>query len=256
MQLKGKRIIVTGGSSGVAAETVRAFAVEGASVVSLDINDADGEVVAKEAASATGAKVLYRHCDITKRSEVDDAFAFAVESMGGLDSLFMIAGDEYPIAYGDIDEDDIQRGMAVHVTGTILTNQAAFKYLKEAGGAIVNYSSYAGIDGMPGMPVYSAAKGAVATWTRTVAKDWGQYWIRVNTVCPSVMTPLAQKWYDDMDPERRAAIDAWTQANMPLGGGLGDVRDVASVNVFLASDASRFMTGQLLGVDGGATFPR
>jgi NAD(P)-dependent dehydrogenase (short-subunit alcohol dehydrogenase family) len=109
---------------------------------------------------------------------------------------------------------------------------------------------------MPGMANYSAAKGGVVAFTRTVAKDWAPHRVRVNVVCPGVMTELAQTWYDEMDTERRAQIDAWQASTIPLGGKLGDVDDAANLNVFLTSDMSKFIHGQTIGVDGGMMMSR
>jgi NAD(P)-dependent dehydrogenase (short-subunit alcohol dehydrogenase family) len=135
-------------------------------------------------------------------------------------------------------------------------NAAAFRHMKASGGSIVNYTSLAGITGYPGNPIYGSAKGAVMSWTRNVAKEWGQYRIRVNTVAPFVMTPMAQWSLDQVDPDELEGIKDWFKTMVPLGGWLGETRDAANANVFPASDASSFITGQILSVDGGFAMVR
>jgi NAD(P)-dependent dehydrogenase (short-subunit alcohol dehydrogenase family) len=251
MQLKSKRIIVTGGASGIAAETVRAFAREGASVVSVDINDTQGAAVADEATSVGPGRVTFRHCDITRQDEVAAVFEQETSRLGGLDALANIAGIEQQVPAEEIGESDLDLMFAVHVKGTVFTNQAAFRVMRERGGSIINYSSFAGVRGFPGMPAYGAAKAAILGWTRIVAQDWGKHWIRVNAVCPAILTPLAEQWFAEMSPERLATVEESLARTIPLGGRLGTVQDAANVNVFLASDAARFITGQTIPVDGG-----
>lgn len=251
MQLQGKRIIVTGGASGIAAETVGAFAREGATVVSVDVDDTRGAAVAEEAAGASPGQVAYRHCDISRRDEVAAVFEEEISRLGGLDALANIAGIEQQVPAEEIGESDLDLMFAVHVKGTVFTNQAAFRAMREAGGAIINYSSFAGVRGFPGMPAYGAAKAAILGWTRIVAQDWGKHWIRVNAVCPAILTPLAEQWFAEMSPERLAMVEESLARTIPLGGRLGTVQDAANVNVFLASDAARFITGQTIAVDGG-----
>jgi NAD(P)-dependent dehydrogenase (short-subunit alcohol dehydrogenase family) len=256
MQLEGKRLIVTGGARGTGEATVLAAVREGAHVVSLDIlNDLAEKVVA--AANARGpGKASYRHCDVIDRLSVDAVFEDALAELGGLDALAMIAGDEQQIPVGDLTDELIEKGMRVHVKGTIYTNQAAFGTMRHTGGSIINYSSVAGVDGYPGMPMYSAAKGAVLGFSRGVARDWGKYGIRVNSVLPGVLSPLLEQTYNEMNAEQRVHIEAFWATKVLLGGKLGPPAVAADLNVFLASDASRFITGQTIAVDGGITFTR
>jgi NAD(P)-dependent dehydrogenase (short-subunit alcohol dehydrogenase family) len=251
MQLERKRAIITGGASGIAAATVRAFAREGAAVVSLDVNDEQGAEVADEAARLGAGPVSYRHCDISRRDAVTAVFEEEVSRLGGLDVLANIAGIEQQVSAEEVTEDDLDLMFGVHVKGTVFTNQAAFRAMRDAGGSIINYSSFAGVRGFPGMPAYGAAKAAILGWTRIVAQDWGSHWIRVNAVCPAVLTPLAEQWFAEMSPERLAMVEESLARTIPLGGKLGTVDDAANLNVFLASDASRFVTGQTIPVDGG-----
>jgi NAD(P)-dependent dehydrogenase (short-subunit alcohol dehydrogenase family) len=248
VQLEGKRIIVTGGASGMGAATVRAYVREGARVVAMDVDDERGRAVAE----ATGA--AYRHCDVARRDAVEAAFAEAVAELGGLDVLANPAGIERGGPPETLPDDEIAAVMGVNLSGTIHTNQAAFAPMRDGGGGrIVNFGSRAGVQGSPQAAHYAASKGAVLAWTRSVARAWAPYGIRVNAVAPGIWTPMYDLRRERLrTPEEIAAHDREKGALIPLGGKLGDAdADFAPVMVFLASEASRFITGQTLPIDGG-----
>jgi NAD(P)-dependent dehydrogenase (short-subunit alcohol dehydrogenase family) len=248
MQLEGRRIIVTGGASGIAAATVCAYAREGALVTSLDVNDEGGRRVAAEA----GERVTYHHCDVSRRAEVEEIFAHTVGAMGGLDVLAHVAGVERATPAESIGDAEWNLVFDVNVKGTLHTNQAAFRHMKERGGRIINFGSGAGIRGQRGSAHYSAAKGAVMAWTRTVAQEWARYGITVNSIVPAIWTPMYDGFRARMSEEERTIHDLAMQHVIPLGGRLGDPdRDIAPVMVFLAGDDARFITGQAIAVDGG-----
>jgi NAD(P)-dependent dehydrogenase (short-subunit alcohol dehydrogenase family) len=248
MHLAGKRIIVTGGASGIGAATVRAYAREGARVTSLDVNDAVGRQVAADA----GAAVTYAHCDIARRDEVFTVFARAAAEMGGLDVLANVAGVERGTPAQNIPDAEWDLIFTVNVKGTLYTNQAAFEHMKSRGGRIINFGSGAGIRGQAGSAHYSASKAAVMAWTRTVAQEWGKYNITLNSVVPAIRTPMYDAYLARMGEPQRMMHDMAMQHLIPLGGKLGDPdADMAPVMVFLASDAPRFITGQAFAVDGG-----
>jgi 2-hydroxycyclohexanecarboxyl-CoA dehydrogenase len=129
MQLRDRRIIVTGGASGIGAAAVRAYAREGARVVSLDVNDEAG---ARVAADAAGGRAVYRHCDVARRDAVVAAFDEAVATLGGLDVLTHVAGVERGTPAEDIDDAEWDLVFAVNVKGTLYTNQAAFRHMRAA----------------------------------------------------------------------------------------------------------------------------
>ena len=252
MKLEGKRIIVTGGSKGIGAATVKAYVREGAIVASLDVDDSDGKKIVEEANSGATGKAMYYHCDIAKRDEVKSAFRQAIDDMGGLDVLVNNAGVERTAAGESIEDAEWDLIMDVNVRGTMLTNQIAFPDLKEHGGAIINFGSVSGLRPSPQHPHYSASKGAVHSWTRSVAHAWGAYNIRVNAVLPAIWTPMYDNHRSHLNEQELAAHDAGMAQAIPLGGKLGDPeKDLAPLMVFLASDDSRFITAQLIPVDGG-----
>ena len=248
MPLQDRKIVVTGGASGIGAATVRAYAAEGASVASLDVNDDAGRRIAAEA----HGRVIYHHCDVSHRREVDDVFARVVHALGGLDVLAHAAGIERGAPAEEITEEEWERVFAVNVSGTVHTNQAAFRHMRERGGRIINFGSGAAIRGQPGAAHYAAAKGAVMAWTRTVAQEWARHGITVNAIVPAIWTPMYDTHRARMSEEERTVHDLAMRHVIPLGGRLGDpARDLAPVMVFLAGDGARFVTGQAIAVDGG-----
>lgn len=253
MQLENKRIIVTGGAQGIGEGTVRAFASEGATVASIDVNEEKGRIVAEEATAAGPGSVTFHRGDVGDRSQVESVFAEAVSQMGGLDVLANVAGIHRHAPVDDVPEDLLERIFRVNVYGTIYTNGAAYRAMEAGGGgAIINFGSESGLTAEPNNSTYGATKGAVHTWTRSVARDWGPKGVRVNAVLPYIVTPMYQEFRDALSADELAAHDKATAEQIPLGGKFGDaLTDLGPVMVFLASDASHFITGQLIPVDGG-----
>lgn len=253
ISIEGKRIIVTGGASGIAAAAVAVLTQEGASVVSFDVNDAAGERVAKEATATGPGTATYLHVDVSQRAEVFEAVDDAVGELGGLDAFFNVAGIERHVPAEDMTEEELDQVLGVNLKGTVFTNQAAFHHLKERGGSIANFGSDAGLMAYPNGAHYSASKGAVISYTRTVAHEWGKYGIRVNAVVPTIWTEMYDEYRARMSPEELAAHDVEAAIRLPLGGRLGDpTTDLAPVLVFLASEASKFISGQIISVTGAS----
>jgi NAD(P)-dependent dehydrogenase (short-subunit alcohol dehydrogenase family) len=251
MDLAGKKIIVTGGAQGIGASALRAFAAAGANVCSLDVNTAAGLATAKAASDLGPGTVEYLSCDVSNRTEVDDVFAQAANKMGGLDVLAHIAGVHKHALTHDVPDDLIEWMLGINLKGTIYTNGAAYRHMT-AGGAIINFGSESGLTAETNNALYGSSKAAVHNWTRSVAREWGGRGIRVNAVLPYVVTPMYERFREALSPEELASHDKSTAEQIPLGGKFGDPdRDLAPVLVFLASEASRFITGQLIPVDGG-----
>jgi NAD(P)-dependent dehydrogenase (short-subunit alcohol dehydrogenase family) len=233
--IEGKRIIVTGGGRGIGAAAVRAFAREGAKVASLDQLEDEGRAVARQAS------------DQVKRAVAD-----SVAYLGGLDAVFNIAGIERASPIETMAADELDQIFDVNVKGVIYMCQTVFPHLRDHGGAIVNFASGAGIAPYPNGAHYSASKGAVISFSRTAAFEWGKYGIRVNSLNPAIMTPMYDEHCSRLSKEELAAHETFMAERIPLGGKLGDPdTDIAPVLVFLASDASKFITAQILSVDGG-----
>ena len=248
--LTGRRIIVTGGASGMGEGLVRALPKMGAAVVSLDLNPA-GAAAAKDAGAGFFA------VDVSDKVSVDAAIAAAVDALGGLDVLIHAAGIAPGAPAESIPIEQWHQAIAVNATGTFLTNQAVFPHLKDKGGAIINFASSAGVTGYVGKAAYAAAKGAVVAWVRSIAAEWGKHNIRVNAIAPTIWTPMYDKTRGGMTPEQLVRHEAALKIAIPIGGKLGDIdRDLVPVVAFLASEGSHFMTGQIVPVDGGSMMMR
>ena len=255
MELEGKRIIVTGSARGMGAACVRSYVAAGASVVGMDVTDDTGAEVCAEATKQGPGTATYMHVDVADRESVEKAFADAVAQMGGLDCLAHPAAIQRSSSASDVSDEDWDLMFAVNVRGTMLTNQVAHRYIKEAGGgSIVNFGSISGQRPEPSAAAYSAAKGAVHSWTRTAAGTWGADNIRVNAILPAMATPMYLEASARANEEQLEAAYWMNRRSIAMGQEYGDPdTDLGPVMVFLASDASRFITGQLIPVDGGQT---
>ena len=251
--LAGMKIVVTGAAQGIGASTLRAYVAAGADVAALDVNAADGAATAT-AADATGpGAARFVHCDVGSRSSVAEAFGAVADHFGDrLDVLAHVAGIERSAAAEDITDAEWDAIFDVNMKGTMYTNQAAFRLMRPRGGAIINFTSGAALKPYPRGAHYSAAKAAVAAWTRTVAHEWGRHGIRVNSVAPAMQTPMYRAHLARLSAGELEALRARHRKEVALGGQLGDPdTDLAPVMVFLAGPGSRFITGQIIAVGGG-----
>ncbi|MFO7978028.1 MAG: SDR family oxidoreductase [Bacteroidales bacterium] len=253
MKLQGKKIIVTGGSQGIGESLVRAFAREGATVCSLDISDQDGEMVVTQANENSQNTIRYCRCDISNRPEVEEVFEEAFNIMGGLDVLVNAAAVHRHSKPHEINYEVFELMFHVNVMGTMNTNGVAYRIMQRQGkGNIINFGSESGLTAGVDNALFGATKGAVHTWTRSVARQWGPDGIRVNCVLPYMVTPGYHRFLESLSPDQREAHEADNKRGIPLGGRFGDPdEDLVPVMLFLASDDSHFITGQLFPVDGG-----
>ncbi|MGW4234524.1 SDR family NAD(P)-dependent oxidoreductase [Streptomyces sp. NPDC004980] len=253
MTIAGKRIIVTGGSRGISAAAVTAFVQAGAQVAVLGVSEEPGRrLVEKVSADGPGTAAYYR-VDVRDVAHTRQAVDLAVAELGGLDALVNVAGVEKHAPAEAMSEEDWDYVFAVNAKGTFFTAQAALPHLKENGGCVINFASDVALIPYPNGAHYSAAKGAVHSLTRTLAAEWGGYGIRVNAVNPMMWTDGYENYRSRMSTEELAAHDAQQIHIIPLGGKLGDpTDDLAPVLKFLVSDDARFITGQIVSVNGGA----
>ena len=246
MRLKGKVAIVTGAARGIGLACARCFAAEGAKVVLSDQEEAAGEAAA-EALQAEGAEALFVPCDVGDKAQVEALVERCVAAYGGLDVLVANAGIVKAADFLDFSEEDFDAVIRVNLKGVFLTGQAAARQMaaQGRGGAIVNMSSVNAVMAIPSITPYVAAKGGVNQLTKVMALSLADHGIRVNGIGPgSVATELAQSVLSD--PEKRR--DALCRT--PLGR-FAEPEEIGRVAVFLASEDSSYITGQIIYPDGG-----
>jgi NAD(P)-dependent dehydrogenase (short-subunit alcohol dehydrogenase family) len=253
-QLDGKVAVITGGASGIGEGAVRRFVEAGARVVIADVQDARGQKLAEELGTATS----FRHTDVAHEADVQGTVAHAVEKFGRLDCMVNNAG--FGGVSGPIEETDMaayDATVAVLLRGVVLGMKHAAKAMKAQGsGSIISTASVAGLGVGYGPHVYSAAKAAVIHLTRSVANELGESGVRVNCICPGfIVTPIFGKAMGLSAEEADLTLDgirAFAGQAQPIGRA-GMPLDIAEAMLWLASDASSFVTGHALVVDGGLT---
>lgn len=245
--LTGKRVLISGGSSGIGLATARRFLEEGALVF---LSGLDAAEVERAVAELSGlGTVAGLSCDVSVEAEVDRLVTGAVAALGGIDVLINNAGTARREPFLDITTEHWDRIIAVNLRGMFLVARQVGRHMVEhSGGAIVNMSSTNGIAGEGEYAHYNASKGGVLLLTKTMAVELGRHGVRVNAVCPGyIRTPLNAAIVEaigDDDFEARYA------ESLPLGRA-GQVEEVAAAYAFLASDEASFIHGTELIVDGG-----
>jgi len=249
-RLEGKVAIITGGASGIGRATALTFLREGARVVIGDMNEASmAETTALAREQGAADRLVPVRVDVSVEQDVAGLVKLAVARFGGLDCMFNNAG--VGGAFGPIGETLIEEWdftFAVLVRGVFLGIKHASNRMvaQDRGGSIINTASVAGLAGGAGSHAYSAAKAAVANLTRAVSAELAHHRIRVNAVAPGLIkTPLAVG-------RREAAWEALVKDKQPWPE-IGMPHHIADVALFLASEESRFITGQVITVDGGLT---
>jgi meso-butanediol dehydrogenase/(S,S)-butanediol dehydrogenase/diacetyl reductase len=239
--LEGKRVVVTGGTSGIGEATSLRFLDEGAHVVALAVGE---EEVATAAERIPAIEAL--RCDVADRAAVEDAFGRADELLGGIDVLVANAGISIRKPFLEIEEADWRRVLDVNLTGVFhCAQQAARRMVAGDGGVILMTASTNGLTGHPFYADYNASKAGVILLARTMALELAPA-VRVNAVCPGyVLTPMQRSEYTD---EMLAGVNA----GIPLGRHASP-EEIASLFAFLASDDGAYFTGAVISVDGGET---
>ena len=245
--LDGKAALVTGGASGIGRATVELLAARGAEVLVADLDEGKGaDTVA--AVQALGGRATFRRVDVTVPAEITAMVGAVVDAFGRLDIAVNNAGRTGTYAaLADQQLEDWNTTLAVNLTSVFLSLQAEVPaMLANGGGAIVNTSSGAGLMGFANLPAYVASKHGVVGLTKSVALELARSNVRVNAVCPgSVRTPMLEGFTGGDE-----------QALLGMGkiqpiGRLGTPAEIAEAIVWLCSDASSFVTGVALPVDGG-----
>jgi dehydrogenase/reductase SDR family member 4 len=242
-----KVVVITGASRGIGQQIAVGFAAEGAKVVLVSRKIAALEEVTKQIADA-GGHAFPLACHIGDMAQIAAAVAAVKEKYGRIDVLVNNAATN-PV-FGPVmftEEDAFQKIFDVNVKGPFFLSKGVMAAFQEqGGGVIVNVASTAGLSPMPGLGIYSASKSALIGLGKVMAYEWGPFGIRVNTVCPGLIKTKFSKALWDSEEILAKVID--TQKIKRLG----EPRDVVGTVLFLASDDSAFMTGQVVVVDGGA----
>ncbi|MGH6659875.1 MAG: SDR family oxidoreductase, partial [Sphingomicrobium sp.] len=244
-RLKGKVALVTGADSGIGRAVAALFAREGADIAILSLCEHDDAAETKRIVEAEGRRALTIAGDIGDKDFCANAVDRAARELGGLDILVNNAGEQHPDEdLRDIDEDQLKRTFQTNVFGMVYITQAALDHLK-SGSAIINCTSVTMYKGSPGLLDYSATKGAITAFTRSLAKNLVDKGIRVNGVAPGpIWTPLNPS--GGTPPEKMPEFGKKTPMGRP-----GQPNEVAPSFLFLACEDSSYMIGQVLHPDGG-----
>jgi len=248
-RFKDKVILVTGAASGIGRATALAFAREEAKVIVSDIV-VEGSNETVQLIKEAGGEVSFIRTDISREQDVKVLIGKIIETYGRLDCAFNNAGIEAPLGpLIDCLEKDFERNMQVNLKGTWLCLKHEIpQMIKQGGGVIVNAASTAGLVGAPGLGVYGASKGGIIQLTRTAAMEYAKQGVRVNVVCPgAITTPMLQR-----------LIDYYIASGANAGSAIGETpvgkpEDIAEAALWLCSDASCFVNGHVMAVDGGYT---
>lgn len=250
--LRGKVAVITGAGSGLGQETARIFALAGARLVLADIDEAG---LAGTVGLLGGAEVVTRRVDVSSRAELDDLADWTVATLAVPDVWVNGAGISFLHTLAETNSSKAEKVIAVNMMGPYWGSVAAARVMGGKGGSIVNISSGGGAKPLPGIGLYGMTKAAVNSLTWTSAAEFGPLGIRVNAIAPGwIETPMSRDLFRDetgaISPVLQEKVRREMAAQSPLGI-LGRPSDIAFALLYLASDASRFVTGQILAVNGG-----
>jgi NAD(P)-dependent dehydrogenase (short-subunit alcohol dehydrogenase family) len=249
MRLADKVALITGGASGIGRATALLFAREGAAVSVVDVDESGGQIVAQTIVDG-GGRAIFLRCDVSQAAGCRRAVQRTVEELGGLDILFNNAGIIRRATVVETSEAQWDRVMAVNVKSVFMLSKYAIPLMAQAGGGvIINTASGWGLVGGRKAAAYCASKAAVVLLTKAMALDHAEQSIRVNCICPGdTDTPMLRDEARQLgESDERFLAQA---AQRPLQR-IGRPEDIAQAALYLASDASSFVTGTTLVVDGG-----
>ena len=239
-------VIVTGASQGIGAACAERLSHDGAAIALWDVDDARGQALAASL-TAQGRRAHYVHCNVASKAEVDAAISDTLKAFGRITGLVNNAGIFKAADFLDITEADWDAVLDVNLKGAFLVGQAAAREMvKTGGGAIVNMSSVNGVMAIPTIASYNVSKGGINQLTRVMALSLADRGVRVNAVAPgTIATELARNAVLGSEEAKQRIM-----SRTPMKR-LGEPAEIADVTAFLLSNASSYMTGEIVFVDGG-----
>lgn len=249
-RLDNKIGIVTGAALGIGKAAAVALAREGAKVAVSDINEQDGQATV-QLIRDSGGEAFFQRANVAHSTDVEKLVETTVERYGGLHILVNNVGVAIPGSAADISEDDWNKTLNINLTSVWRGMKYAIPHMKKNpnGGSIINLSSVQGLVGFSGWSAYAASKGGINALTQQVAVDYAPFNIRVNAIAPgTIMTPMNERIFEATE-DKETLITTWNKLH-PLGR-FGQPEEVGNLIVFLASDESSFITGEIIRIDGG-----
>lgn len=244
MLLEGKNALVTGGSRGIGAAIVLAFLREGAAVTYVARTPGESLAAYEEAAKGSGGSIQFKECDISDRERLGALVAELAKESGRIDVLVNNAGitrDGLVFRMSDKDWDDV---LNTNLTSAFVTSKTvAYQMIRQRSGSIINVSSIVGIRGNGGQTNYSASKAGLIGFSKSLAREVASRSVRVNVIAPGHINTAMT---DRLDEKQKELL----LTQIPMGR-VGSTEEVANVVVFLASDLSSYVTGQVIQIDGG-----
>lgn len=247
-EFRSKTVLITGGTSGIGLEAVRAFSSRGANVVFTGRREAEGLAIMNEL-RARDENVFFVQADVTIENDHLNVFNFIETMFGNLDIAFNNAGVELESSITALSFADYRKIFDINVWGVIAAMKFEIELMsQQQRGVIVNTSSIAGHVGVPGFSAYSASKHAIEGLTKTTALEYATQGIRINCIAPAfILTPMVERYIGQDDTKMRQL------ASLHPNGRLGLPEEVVSAVLFLCSSSASFITGESLRVDGGWT---
>lgn len=246
--MSGRVAIVTGGSKGLGLAMAAGMASAGAKIMIVNRNTEEGQSAAEELAKTYGTQVVAFAADVTDPEQVDAMVQSAMDTFGRIDVLINNAGINIRGAIDELTYEEFQKVMEVNVNGLWLASKAVVPHMKKAGwGRIINLASTLGLVGLANRTPYTSSKGAVVQMTRALGLELAPFNICVNAICPGPFLTEMNLPIADSEEAKKFIVGATAMARW------GELKEIQGVAIFLASEASSYVTGSMLTVDGGWT---